>query len=243
MGITSVLAAAGYSKEQYDREEEWDRVAKLNGSAERLHLKPGQVVKVYKAALPLPTPAAPAPAPVPEPTPAPAAPVVTPEPAVPAPVSPQPFDDPSDDWRESAVSFTGKFVANESVEVFDLEGKLHSLWLPEGTPVQVGSKFPGPDGKLYYRSIKHTRLNQFYGIPKDVLRPFGKSMPAPTDDEDINHIAKEIAAEEAKRKQNEFNLAQEAREFKANLTNRQNIVKIAAQIYGTLQKLKFWKRK
>lgn len=243
-GITHVLQAAGYSQQQYEREEEWDRVAHLNGSDSRLRLQPGEVVKVNRTPLPLPEPAPAAPAAAVADTP------VT-EVSNPLPTDTEVgnFID-TEDWKTIDPTEAGVYIANVDIQVRDLEDKLSMLTLPAGTKFHVAGTVK-PGGVKYYISQRHANRLQYYGIPEFVpgsktektLRLEGEPAPAPEDDDrDIEQLMDEIHAEQQKGKKDNISLSHELNEFRSNLTKRETVVAIVAKIVGAVSKIKFWQK-
>jgi hypothetical protein len=238
-GITHVLQAAGYSQAQYEREEEWDRVARLNGSATRLRLQPGEVVEVNRTPLPEPSAVA-APAAQAEPAPAEAV----------TPVAPDTdggnFIDP-DDWKTIDPTEAGEYIANETVQVHDLDGdKLPLLTLPDGTKFHVAGTVH-PKGVKYYVSQRHANRLQFYGIPEFIAgeKTLRKAdQPDPKDDDsDLEQIMSEIYVGRQSHKKDNISLSSELSEFRSNLTKRETIVAIVAKIIGAISKIKFWQKR
>jgi hypothetical protein len=187
-GITHVLRAAGYSKEQYENEAEWDRIAALNGSASRLRLKPGQVLKAYKSPI-APVQATPAPVAVPEPvptvveTPVAVAPVVDPpkeaakeiqeneDGSVNVPVTVVPKDPKA--YQKSLLPEDKVYIAVTSKLIHDMD-KLHmDLQLVAGQKITSGGRFwkHDDDGKAreYVITKKYLADGKWYGIPVEYL--------------------------------------------------------------------------
>lgn len=159
-GITHVLQAAGYSKEQYENEAEWDRLAALNGSQTRLRLHPNEVVKVYKTALPI---AAPADNPTPEPQTAPPASDTAGE-TVEVKVIP-------DGFKASHRAEHEDFQAKHDIVVNDLEGKLPPKQILKGQLVHSVDTFDKA-GVKYHRVQKWLDTDQWYGIAESDLEPY-----------------------------------------------------------------------
>lgn len=217
-GITHVLKAAGYSKEQWENEAEWDRVARLNGSNERLRLRPGQVIKVNRNPLPKSEPA-------PEST------VTTPAVIEPSPsILESAIDSTLDDtapiaelppriWKDSfTTDGAGEYLATRSLIVKDIEGLHISLQLRKGTKVTVAGAFE-KDGKMYYRSARHEQRGQWYGIPDDAIKP-------------------QHAVDEFDEIDMDMDLKGEAREAMHNLSFRQVLLRIVATIQGKFSRKK-----
>lgn len=218
-GITFVLKAAGYTKEQWDNQDEWDRLSRLNGVTEgRIKLQPGAIVKVYKQPLPINVPA-----PAPEPTPAPVpvqepTPLATPEPqpttttSSPSPVVPaEPVD-----WRLSyKVNDAGKYVSLGVEIIKDLEGKQPDLSIDKGRTVDVAGSFE-KDGQKYYRTTKSATNGWWYGLPVEILKPV---------DQKHDTVGDEIFKA--------LDLSLDAPMFK-RLTPRQKMVALVAKLEGYL---------
>ena len=245
-GITYVLKAAGYTKEQWDNEAEWDRVAALNGSATRLKLKPGQVIKVHRQPLPVaqPIPAA-APAPVEAPqavapvvaADAPkAAPVENEDGSVNVPVNVVPADPKA--YQKTLEKEEKVYIASTSKVVHDMD-KLHmDLQLVSGQKVTSGGRFKKADEKgemqEYIISKKHLELGQWYGIPVDYLGagkdPNAYVGPLVNDDSDIDDLL-------------DMDLVLEMKEAIGNLSGREKLINFLGKIYDVVSKINIFKKK
>lgn len=213
-GITHVLKAAGYTKEQYENVKEWDRVAALNGSATHLKLQPNQVVKVYRSALPIEQ----------------AAPVATPQPVE----TPKEVNVPVTvkTYKDSFVADAREFVAINSAIIKDMDGLHRDLQLVDDQIVKSAGHFI-KDGNKFYISRKHHSDNKWYGIHEDNLRPLEEvkdylgNDKTDDDDKDIADLLN-------------LDMAHEARELLHNLSNYEKIVGFAGTISGHIAK--FFKR-
>lgn len=244
-GITHVLKAAGYSKEQWDNVAEWDRVAALNGSATHLRLKPNQVVKVYRNPLPI---AAPAPAPVPEPTPAPVAevpvavqPVVdppkqatqeNPDGSVDVPVTVVPKDPKA--YQKTLVPESKVYIAQASQLIKDADGLHMDLQLVKDQKVTSGGTFE-KDGKHYVITKKHLEDGKWYGIPVELLdagqNPDTYVGPLTKDnDDDIAHLLDD-------------DFIMETKEALQTFTSREKFLDFLGKIYDLILKLNVFKKK
>lgn len=188
-GITHVLKAAGYAKENYENVAEWDRVANLNGSATHLRLTAGQVVKVYRQPLALQQPVVvPAPAPVSAPAPVPAE---VPAMPVPGAVEPAVVEPVIEDWKKTEVNI-GTYQADETIQVQDLEtGKVAAQPLKQGQNVTVAQTFT-KDGVTYLRTQKSVDNGHWFGIPLNKVTAISKVV---TDDEDDDAVFAELKME------------------------------------------------
>jgi hypothetical protein len=175
-GITSVLAAAGYSRQSYDREEEWDRVTALNGSPTRLKLQPGQVVKVNRTPLPI-SEAAPTPAPEASITPEPPAnlpeattienPAPTPT-AAPEKLEQLPYKD--DGWKDAIVADKQVVKVEQDAVAFDMDGvgpdiRISKTVYKDGLPSYGTLRHDGVD----YYMLKSGKHGDFYAVDKSDL--------------------------------------------------------------------------
>lgn len=226
-GVSHVLRAAGYTKEQFSNEAEWDRLATLNGSATRLVLRPGQVVTVYRDPLPLTAPA-------PSPTPAP---VVTAAPATPEPVAPiEPVapvvaaeaaeqtaivTDPTTTYETASA---GLYTSNRIVtDVTDKVGDNPTLTMPVAINVHVAGSFT-VNGERFFRTKKAEAKGWWYGVPADALTLQKLDHPINLEKEDDSPF--------------DLDLAAEARTAIGHLTSRDRIVAILGSIDGFFAKIK-----
>ena len=232
-GITHVLRAVGYSKEQYENPAEWDRLSKLNGSSDRIKLKPGQVVKVYKTPLAKRTASTPVPtviatattAPVepkfeaPKPVIAPAETVVD-ENVVPVTVI-------HDAWKATYTESDMLYIAKENAVVKDVTGLHMDRQIVKGQKVNGAGVFE-KEGIKYVRTHKSIEENQWYGVPLGILsdgqNPDSYVGPLLTDEDDDDGLF-------------ELDMVLEAKEMFNNLSGREKIVAFVARIQGFLLKL------
>lgn len=239
-GITHVLKAAGYSKEQYENPAEWDRVAKLNGSNERLRLKPNQVVKVYKKPIQAPAPAVVVPK---VETPQPVTPVIDPpKPAVQenadgsvtVPVTVTPKDPKA--YQKTLVPEEKVYIAATSKVIHDMD-KLHmDLQLVAGQKVNSGGRFTkeDEDGKLteYVITKKHLEAGQWYGIPADFLGaakdPNAYVGPLVNDEDDDSLF--------------DLDLVMELKDAVGLTSTREKFLDLLGKLYDGLMNLKFWNK-
>lgn len=211
-GITHVLKAAGYPKESYEREGEWDRVAALNGSATRLRLHPGQVVKVNRTPLPLPTAT---------PAPAAAAPTVAPAATAAETVEVKVVKTDPNAWQQTFKPEDKIYIASKSSVVHDVTGLQKDLQLYKNQKVNSGGTF-SKDGVNYVRTKKHIELGYWYGVPKEDLDAGQDS---------ANYVGPLINDPD---EEDLFNLdmAMEAREVMRNLSSKERFVALIARIEG-----------
>ncbi len=251
-GITHVLKAAGYSKEQWDNEAEWDRVAQLNGSATRLRLKPNQVVKVYRNPLPI---AQPAPAPEPAPTPAPVA--ETPQPVTPvsAPAAEAAANAPVDEdetripvtvvpkdpkaYQKTLEKESKVYIAQASQLIHDADGLHMDLQLVKDQKVTSGGTFTKVDdaGKehRYVITQKHLTDGKWYGIPVELLdagqNPNTYVGPLTADDDDyLDKLLDE-------------DFIMESKEALKTFTSREKFLDFLGKIYEFILKLNIFSKK
>lgn len=217
-GISHVLKAAGYNKEQWENPAEWLRMSALNGAAAgtNIRLQPNQIVKVNRSPIPAP---APAPAPVPVA-------VVAPEPAkTPEPVKtdPEPLVLTKPGWKTSFKAERKVFVASESIIVKDLAGMNLDLQLVKGQKVRSGGIFE-KDGVAYARTEKSVTNDWWYGIPLTALgsgQEPDKYVGPLVDDDDDDDIFKLP-----------LDLKEEAKELYKNLSTREKLVAVVAKTQG-----------
>ena len=244
-GITHVLKAAGYSKEQYENPAEWDRVAQLNGSAERLRLKPNQVVRVYRSPI---APVQATPAPVVE-APQPVAPVVeqpkqaeavteNADGSVNVPVTVVPKDPKA--YQKTLVPEDKVYIAATSKIIHDMD-KLHmDLQLVAGQKVTSGGRFTreelNADGVLetveYVITKKHLADGTWYGIPADFLGaakdPNAYVGPLVNDEDDDSLF--------------DLDLVMELKDAVGLTGTREKFLDFLGKLYDGLSKLKFWNK-
>lgn len=246
-GITHVLKAAGYAKEQYENSVEWDRVATLNGSAERLRLKPNQVVKVNRTPLAVAQPQ-PAPAPTPVPTPV----VEVAQSVAPITEAPKPAPVENEDgsvnvtvsivpkdpkaYQKTLVPEEKVYIASTSKLVYDMDALHMDLQLVSGQKVTSGGRFFKDNEKdvkeEFIISKKHLSLGQWYGIPVDYLGA-GKDPNAyvgPLVDDDDDDIF-------------DMDLTLELKEALGNLSGREKFINFLGKIYDVILKLNVFKKK
>jgi hypothetical protein len=246
-GITHVLKAAGYAKEQYENEAEWDRVAQLNGSATRLRLQPNQTVKVYKQPLPAAQPvAAAAPAPTPAPVveaPQAVAPVVDPpkqaeeakeneDGSVSVPVTVVPTDPKA--YQKTFVPEDKVYIAKESMIIKDFDQLHMDRQLIQNQKVISGGTFE-KDGETYVRTKKQVEEGAWYDLNKKSLDagqdPDAYVGPLTADDDDLdlkNLLDPDFIAE--------------AKDELKTWTSRQKFIDLLGRIYDVLSKVKFWNK-
>lgn len=238
-GITHVLKAAGYSQQQYENEKEWDRVAQLNGSATRLRLKPSQVVKVYRNALPVETPPAPTPEPPKVETPQPVSPVVNPpkeaevenpDGSVPVPVTVVPKDPNA--WKKVTPE-EKVYIAQASSLIKDQEGLHMDLQLVKGQKVNSAGRFTKENDKNekveYVITKKHLTDGKYYGIPVSLLDkgqdPDKYVGPLTNDgDDDLDNLLDD-------------DFIMETKEALKNFTSREKLVDFLGSLYDFLIRL------
>jgi len=233
-GISHVLKAAGYNKEQWENPAEWARMSALNGvTSGNMRLQPNQIVKVNR------TPIAPAPTPAPvvvSPQPAPVAPQpvtpVKPTEAAPAPekpkVEPEPVLLAKPGWKTTFKPESKVYIASDSVIIKDQAGLQADLQLVKGQKVTSAGTFVKGD-VTYVRTKKSLDNDWWYGIPVTALdkgQDPNKYVGPLVDDDDDDSIF-----------DLPMDLADEAKELFKNYSNREKLVAVVGKIEGSVLRL------
>lgn len=247
-GVTQVLKAAGYSQEQFERPEEWDRLAALNGSSTRLRLQPSQVVKVYRTPLPVNQPVQASITPEVPATPAPVAPPVVPaaensDGAVSVPVTVIRVDPNA--YKSTLQAEEKVYIAATSKVIKDMDGLGMDLQLVAGQKVTSGGAFEKEEivdgqkvmvqyilSKSHYGDGKNVK---WYGINKDFL---GTA-------KDPNAYVGQLVKDDEDEDDDLFDLdlAMEAKEAANLLTSREKLIDLIGKLFDAFTKLKFWNKK
>jgi hypothetical protein len=224
-GLSHVLKAAGYNKEQWENPAEWARMSALNGVTNgNMRLQPNQIVKVNRTPLAIapPTPPAPAPAVVAAPAP--------PQPA-PAPVTVKVDQDPlvlaKPGWKTTFKPESKVYIAVQSEVIKDQAGLKVDTQLVKGQKVTGAGTFE-KNGVLYVRTKKSVDNDWWYGIP---LKALGQGQEpskyvgplVDDDDDDIFDLP--------------LDLADEAKELYKNLTGRERLVAVVGRAEGLLLRI------